>query len=344
MSSLSSGRAPRSKTGGVGSGIRKGTCRARAAAAVDYNRDGLLDIFAACFKDSPKLYRQRANGKFKDVSRPLRKSRVEGTAFAWLDANGRGGEELLSARKRGFAVYRRRNASWTRAQTIQGRHDGPAQKLAVSDYDNDGDPDVFAASKSGSTLLVNRRGRLRSKKPKSIGLPSRSLTANWVDYDNDGRVDIHLVRGGIYAQGRNGHFSRTGRARSGGSAEKATAAWFDADADGSRDAVLAVRRRGAGKVASLSLLENVGPVGHWLEVELTGPPGNRQAIGAKVSAALNGRTQTQWVGQNDGSNFSQGHYRLYFGLGGTTSASVKVTWPDGGVQRLGSVKADRILR
>ena len=328
----------------AGSGIGKGMCRGRAAAAVDYNRDGRLDIFAACFKDSPKLYQQRANGKFKDVSRPLRKSRVEGTAFAWLDVNGRGGPELLAARKRGFAVYRRRKAGWRRAQTIQGRHDGPAQKLALADYDNDGDPDVFAASKSGSTLLVNRRGRLRSKKPKSIGLPSRSLTANWVDYDNDGRVDIHLVRGGIYAQGRNGHFSRTGRARAGGSAEKATAAWFDADADGSRDAVLAVRRRGAGKVASLSLLENVGPVGHWLEVELTGPPGNRQAIGAKVSAAANGRTQTQWVGQNDGSHLSQGHYRLYFGLGGATSASVKVTWPNGGVQRLGSVKADRILR
>jgi ASPIC and UnbV len=108
--------------------------------------------------------------------------------------------------------------------------------------------------------------------------------------------------------------------------------------------VLAVNRRGAGKVASLSLLENIGPAGHWLEVELTGPPGNRQAIGARVSAAAHGRTQTQWVGQNDGSHLSQGHYRLYFGLGGATSASVKVTWPNGSVQRLGSVEADRILR
>src|SRR5918995_3361231 len=229
------------RNGIAGSGTRKGTCRGRAAAAVDYNRDGLLDIFAACFKASPKLYRQRANGRFKDVSRSLRKSRVEGTAFAWVDVNGRGGQELLVARKRGFAAYGRRGARWTRAHTIRGRHDGPVNKLAVADYDNDGDPDVFAASKAGSTLLVNRHGHLRPRKPRSIGLPSRSLTANWVDYDNDGRVDIHLVRGGIYAQGLIQHFSRTGRARAGGRAEKATAAWFDADADGSRDAVLAVR-------------------------------------------------------------------------------------------------------
>jgi hypothetical protein len=89
------------------SGIGKGTCRGRAAAAVDYNRDGRLDVFAACFKDTPKLYRQRANGRFRDVSRALRRSRVEGTAFGWVDVNGRGGQELLAARKRGFAVYRR---------------------------------------------------------------------------------------------------------------------------------------------------------------------------------------------------------------------------------------------
>jgi hypothetical protein len=57
-----------------------------------------------------------------------------------------------------------------------------------------------------------------------------------------------------------------------------------------------------------------------------------------------GRTQTQWVGQNDGSHLSQGHYRPYFGLGRAMSASLKVTWPDGSVRRLGSVKPDRIVR
>jgi hypothetical protein len=70
-------------------------------------------------------------------------------------------------------------------------------------------------------------------------------------------------------------------------------------------------------------------------VELTASPGNRQAIGAKVSAAVPARTHTQWVGRNDGSHLSQGHYRLYFGLGGATPVSVKVTWPDGSVRGLG---------
>jgi hypothetical protein len=327
-----------------GTGIRKGTCRGRAAAAVDYNRDGLLDVFSSCYRDSPILFRQQADGTFKSASRGLRKANVAGTAHVWLDLDERGGPELVSARRTSFTVHRRRKGKWVRAQSLRGRHNVSVQKLAVADFENDGDPDVFAASDNGSTLLVNRRGRLRKRKPKKIGLPPRSQTANFVDYDNDGRTDLHLIPGGTYRQVAGHRFAHTALARPGGHPVKATAGWFDFDADGSRDAVLAVRQRGPGRYSSLSLLENTGPVGHWLEVELTGPRGNRQAIGAEVSATTPGRTQTQWVGQNDGSHLSQGHYRLYFGLGSARSASLKVTWPDGSLRRLGSVRADRILR
>jgi len=328
----------------AGTGITKGTCRGRAAAAVDYNRDGLLDVFADCFGATPRLFRQRENGSFKSASGGLKKSNVKGSGFEWMQLDDRGGEELLAARRTRFVVYRLHGSKWERAQTFRGRHEANAQKLSVADYNNDGDPDVFAASRTGSSLLVNRHGRLHRERPKSVGLPSHALTANWVDYDNDGLADLHLVPGGTYRQVVGHRFVHTGLAPPGGPALRAIAGWFDFDADGSRDAVLAVRKEGEGRYTSLSLLENVGPVGHWLEVELTGPPGNRQAIGAEVSASVPGRTQTQWVGQNDGSHLSQGHYRLYFGLGAAQSAAVSITWPDGAVQNLGPVAADQILR
>ena len=328
----------------AGTGIAKGTCRGRTAGAVDYNRDGLLDVFADCFGDSPRLFRQRSNGTFKNVSASLERARVHGAAFEWLDVDDRGGEELIAARKKKFDVYIRRKGKWERSEPIKGRHDANAQKLAVADYDNDGDPDVFAAAKSGSSLLVNRRGRLERERPQSVGLPSRALTANWVDYDNDGLADLHLIPGGTFKQVARHRFSQTALAVPGGPGVRAIASWFDFNADGARDAALAVRRDAVIKQTDLSLLENVGPAAHWLEVELTGPPGNRQALGAKVSATVPGRTQTQWVGQSDGSHLSQGHYRLYFGLGAATAASLEVTWPDRSVRRLGAVQADRILR
>jgi hypothetical protein len=326
-----------------GTGITKGTCRGRAAGAVDYNRDGLLDVFADCFGETPRLFRQRLNGTFKNVSSGLERARVHGTAFEWLDVDDRGGEELVAARKKKFDVYVRRKGKWERSEPIKGRHDANAQKLAVADYDNDGDPDIFAAAKSGNSLLVNRRGRFERRRPQSVGLPSSALTANWVDYDNDGLADLHLIPGGTFKQVAGHRFTQTGLALPAAPAVRGIAAWFDFNGDGARDAALATRGDPADKYTDLKLLENVGSTGHWLEVELTGPPGDREALGAKVSATVPGRTQTQWVGQSDGSHLSQGHYRLYFGLGTATAASLKVTWPDGSVRRL-AVQADRIVR
>jgi hypothetical protein len=49
------------------------------------------------------------------------------------------------------------------------------------------------------------------------------------------------------------------------------------------------------------------------------------------------------VGQSEGSHLSQGHYRVYFGLGAATSAKLEVRWPDGSMQRLGPVDADRVV-
>ena len=209
----------------------------------------------------------------------------------------RGRPELIGARKSRFVVYALRKGEWERDQTLKGRHEANAQKLTVADYDNDGDPDVFAASKSGSTLLVNGRGGLRPRGPEVGRAPI------------DG-VDCELGRlrqRRPHRPARGPPAACTARGRATGSrarawrfpeaaAIRAIASWFDFDSNGSRDAVLAVRHDDAGRNTDLSLLDNAGPVGRWLEVELTGPPGNRQAVGAKVSARAGERTQTQWVG------------------------------------------------
>lgn len=328
----------------AGTGIRKGSCRARGAAAVDFDRDGRLDVFAACFGGGARLHRQRPNGRFKDVSGRLRKAGVDGHSVVWLDLDGRGGPELLVARKGRFVVYKRKRKRFKQVQRFRGRHGSNVQKFTVADFDNDGDADVFAASRTGNTLLVNRRGRLRPRNPRAVGLPRRALTANWVDHDNDGLSDLHLIPGGLYRQNGRGRFRPTGLAQPAAPPVRAIASWFDFDNDGARDALLAVREQGGGRFTSLRLLANAGPAGRWLQMELEGPAANRQAVGAKVTARVRGRTLTQWVGQSEGSHLSQGHFRLYFGLGSAASARVKVRWPDGRVQRLGVVAADQLLR
>ena len=192
--------------------------------------------------------------------------------------------------------------------------------------------DVFSASKMGNTLLVNDgKGRFAIVDPATKGLPGESATASWVDFDNDGLLDLYAFPQGLFRQRPDHTFERTGLlAFPSHKYMAAIANWADFDNDGRRDlvacapreflvvalvgeAVQDVRRSvrvATGLRSSMSAMAN-----HWLEATASGKPGNAQAIGARVTLETAAGRQTQVVGLNDGAFFSQGHYRLYFGLG-----------------------------
>ena len=55
------------------------------------------------------------------------------------------------------------------------------------------------------------------------------------------------------------------------------------------------------------------------------------------------------VGESESSHFSQGHYRIYFGLGSETVRAIEVRWPDGveedqGIQGTGGNRVFTITR
>jgi hypothetical protein len=344
-------RGPRFEDAIATSGLMKGSCRGREATPVDFNRDGVLDLFWACQVASPVLYRQNADGTFSDVSRRLGRARIGGQDqhasigenFEWLDTNGKGRQELIVTRNRKLIVYgwRPRKRRWSKRDAIPTRAEDAPGRLAIADFDTDGDPDIFAPSATGNTLLVNRSGHFRARSPGSLGLPrTGSFTASWVDWDNDGRTDLHASPQGIFQRVGPRRFEDTRLAETPQGTVAAFATWFDYNADGARDLLTVWADSGW----SSALLENRLAGNHWLEVELTGARDSYPAAGARVTVRAQGRRQTQWVGQNDGSHFSQGHYRLYFGLGGATEArSVKVKWADGSKRRLERVPADQLL-
>ena len=95
---------------------------------------------------------------------------------------------------------------------------------------------------------------------------------------------------------------------------------------------------------TLKAFRNVGNANHWLQIRLNGGKGNRQAIGARVTVITPDGRQVQEVGSTDGAFFSQGHYRLYFGLGTYTKAdAVKIRWSDGNEQEIRNVTGDKLL-
>jgi hypothetical protein len=322
------------------SGILKGACRGREVSPVDVNRDGLLDVFYGCQGSHPALWLQNADGTFTNGSAPLVRGGVGGDHFKWLDLNGDGREELLASRGHKLLVFRRSpGGRWSKRQALR-TFGPPRSRVTAADFDRDRDPDVFVASPKGNTLLINREGELRVRARRRFGLPkSGSFTASWVDYDNDGRTDLYAAPQGLF-HGVGNRFRATGIANSAPTTNEALATWFDFNGDGARDLL----RYHSDKAPHATLLENLEHRNHWLEVELVGPHGAYPALGASVRVRIERRGQTQWVGQNEGSRYSQGHYRLYYGLGDANHADlVKVTWPNGSIQRLRDVPADQLL-
>ena len=182
---------------------------------------------------------------------------------------------------------------------------------------------MFSASKTGNTLLLNDgSGRFSMVDPTTMGLPGASATASWVDFDNDGLVDLYAVPQGLFRQRRDHTFEATGLLTL--PLQKYMAAianWADLDNDGRRD-VLALnenfslwrwweklQKKSEDRFAWKFLVYRnaIANENHWLELRLVGKPGNLQAIGARVTLQTADGQQTQQVGLNDGAFFSQGH-------------------------------------
>lgn len=348
-------------------GIVKDSCPGRQVAWNDVNKDGLLDLYVVCGRRPPnqspnQLFMQQFDGTFVNVAENVGLAIPGDGIFAWLDVEGDGDSDLLWVNRKGTYELYINNAGKFKPHSINSSINSIAAQLSVADYDNDGDPDVFVASYQGNTLLVNDNGDYKSVQPRSLGLADRSRAASWVDYDNDGLTDLYILPNGLYRQTSDHKFvaakllsyrflSRIFDGRSN---------WVDVDNDGDRDLIIGVRfNKPLWKKLPLlhqlpfgqnidswrvELYRNVESKKHWLEVKLIGSNTNRQAIGARVTVTTPNGEQLQQVGQNEGTRYSQGHYRLYFGLGTNSKAhSVRVTWADGTIQDLANVEADRIL-
>jgi hypothetical protein len=321
-------------------GLGKGICRGRQAAAVDFDGDGLLDLFESCEGEPPLLHRQAEPGRFEPVASPP----ATGTAERWVPLDA-GPPALLVADAGELTVWRWDGEGFAAVQTVPLRATGAVAQLALGDPDGDRDLDVLAVATSGNTMLRNEGGRLRPAPAGWAGVPAASAAASFVDYDNDGNVDLHAVPQGLIRNDGDGRHHRTGLLTT-APAGAAIDQWADFDGDGLRDPVIATGKGEFAPRMRIRRVRNVVPLhGHWLEVDLVGAAGNRQAIGARVEVRSGRLRQAQWVGQNDDAPHSQGHYRLYFGLGASeTVDAVTVRWADGSRTELGPRPADQILR
>jgi hypothetical protein len=122
------------------------------AAFIDYNNDGLLDIFVLSGKGGTnRLYRNDGNGRFTDVT-----TETGLTSDGWSqgvcagDFDNDGFTDLLVTSWGGLALYRniegRRFENITKKAHLEQRRVRYNTGCAFLDYDNDGRLDIFVAN------------------------------------------------------------------------------------------------------------------------------------------------------------------------------------------------------
>jgi hypothetical protein len=321
-------------------GLEKEGRRSRTSRWHDLDGDGALDLLLGSDGDPLAVFLRRGGG-FVESAAQLGLGGVQAPVFRVADLSGDSAPELLAAGETGLTIYARKAGGYAAVATYG--EDASFTKIVVADFDSDGDPDALAVSPTRSLLLDHAGGSLSPVEPATLGLPPASVDAGWVDVDNDGDLDLFAHPGGLHRQTAPRTFTRDPALRIEG--EQAIASWPDLDGDGTRDLAAATTAGDTALEWHLELVRSPPTRNRWLQVDLRGAAANREAVGACIRLSAGTAVQTRCTGEAEGSLYSQGHYRIYFGLGGHRgTVDLEVRWPDGRIQHVPGVRSGQLVR
>jgi hypothetical protein len=239
--------------------------------------------------------------------------------------------------------------------------------IDTGDYDGDGQLDLVITNLDFEMHTLNRglgRGLFAYATTESgIGFPTLPFVGfgvAFLDFDNDGQLDIAIANGHIldnaplfragatYMQRKllfrnlaNRRFGEVGRqAGPAFAAERVSRGLAVGDIDNDGDLDLLVNNNGQ----DAELLRNDGGNrANALLVRLRGAGRNTEAIGARVRLTTGSRTQIRDI-KAGSSYLSQNDVRAHFGLGAAAVADrIEVAWPDGRTESVTNVAANQII-
>lgn len=326
--------------------IRKGACRGREALAADIDRNGFTDLIATCEEAVANTYLRRHDGTFKRFPGPPVE---DATQYRFLEPGGVQLPRLVTAGQDKVEVWKLvRGGVWERLLVSGLANRGrQVHQIAIGDVDDNGELDAHIVSPGGGTIVLQEDGEFRAVPAKRFGLPPKARAVVYVDPDNNGKVDVHTLPDGLYERKSRRKFSATGELVAEKKSNFFHLSWPDFDNDGLREPVIALASQLFPRLAPTEVLHAKGKSGkkrNWLELDLRGPSGNEEAIGAKVRIVTRRGEQFQIVGAGETSRYSQGHYRVYFGLGRAKRVKqLEIRWPNGERTLERRVKANRLL-
>jgi hypothetical protein len=328
------------------------------------------------------LYHNEGDGTFADVSAKAGITNTAGTyglGVLTADFDGDGWTDIYVANDSAPAAlyHNQKNGRFTDIGAVSGTAysvDGKPQAgmgVTAGDFDGDGLPDIFKTNFSGDTSTLYRNLGQKEGIPffddvtftSGIGVNTRWLGwgCGFLDFDNDGWLDILLVNGHVYpevekltteagyAQRKVLYQNRRDRTfiditdQVGGALLEPTAgrgcAFGDYDNDGDLDVII----NPVNDVPAL-LRCDAKTGNNWVAVRAIGVKSNRSGIGAVVKVISDDRAQMAEV-RSGGSYYSQNDLRVHFGLGQAMKIkSIEVRWPSGAVDQINDVNVNQAVQ
>jgi hypothetical protein len=325
------------------------------------------------------FFRNDGAGKFEEVAKEVGVADPDeyfGLGISWFDDDGDGWLDLFVSNDAGPNYLYRNQQDGTFMEDgfpmgVAVSEDGGEQGcmgVAIGDYLNEGRFSLFVTNfaEESNAFYRNEGDYFTDFSFRTATAPPSLPYVGWgttfLDYDNDGWLDLMNGNGHVYPQvdstklgasagyrqrrlfyrnRRDGTFEEIGEQLGPAFTDERISrglALGDLDNDGRLDLVFNDLDHPP------QILHNeVESAGNWLLVKLEGKGTLTDAIGAVITARISDGIMTRLI-RSGSSYLSQEDMRQHFGLGDATKVeAVEVRWPDGSTSTVENVEANQIL-